>query len=125
MTTPDIINRTKSSSHPLKPGQFFQGVVTSVDSSGRVTVDVKGVGPGFGPVMPIGTTVLNKLVVGDYVSCTFTNEFFTDIVVFGHTKIKADVFASKTVVDSLNATITSLQNQIVALAARVTALENA
>jgi hypothetical protein len=56
--------------------------------------------------------------------CTFTDEFFKELIVIGHTKIKNDVFASKTVVESMLATITSLQNQIVTLGQRVTALEN-
>jgi hypothetical protein len=62
---------------------------------------------------------------GDIVVCTFSDEFFTDLIVFGSSKIKADVFASKTVVTSLLATITSLQSQITSLNQRVTALENA
>jgi hypothetical protein len=62
---------------------------------------------------------------GDVVTCTFSDEFFTELVVFGSSKIKADVFASKTVVENLLSTITSLQNQIIVLNQRVTALENA
>ena len=45
------------------------------------------------------------------------NEFFTDIVVFGSSNFKPDVFASKVVVDSL-------VDEIASLKARVTALEN-
>lgn len=125
MSSPDIVNREKGSSHPLKPGQFYKGSVEYVDASGQVTVNVKALGATFGPVMPIGTTTLNKLVKNDVVTCTFTDEFFTDVVVFGSSKIKADVFASKTLVQSLVNTITSLQNQIISLNNRVTALENA
>jgi hypothetical protein len=125
MASPDIVNREKGSSHPLKPGKFYDGIVTYVDSSGRVTVNVKSLGATFGPVTPIGLTTLNKMTKNDVVKCTFTDEFFTDLVVFGSTKIKADVFASKTVVESLLSTITSLQNQIISLNNRVTALENA
>jgi hypothetical protein len=125
MATPDIVNREKGSSHPLKPGQFYKGIVEYVDASGQVTVNVKGLGSTFGPVMPVGVTTLNKFVKNDVVTCTFTDEFFTELVVLGSSKIKADVFASKTVVESLVTTITSLQNQIVVLNQRVTALENA
>lgn len=125
MVTPNIVNREKGSSHPLKPGQFYKGTVKHVDSSGRVTVKIKSLGASFEKVTPIGVTTLNKLEKNDIVTCTFTDEFFTDLVVFGSTKIKADVFASKTVVESLLSTITSLQNQIISLNNRVTALENA
>jgi hypothetical protein len=117
MATPDIVNRSKSSSHPLKPGQFYQGLVTAVDSSGRVTVDVKSLGASYGPVMPIGSTTLNKLVAGDYVSCTFTDEFFTDLVVFGSTRIKEDVFASKALFEQLITRVNSLEARIEALEA--------
>jgi hypothetical protein len=125
MASPDIVNREKGSSHPLKPGQFYKGTVTYVDSSGRVTVNVKALGATFGPVAPVGVTTLNKMTKGDVVTCTFSDEFFTELVVFGSSKIKADVFASKTVVENLLSTITSLQNQIISLNQRVTALENA
>ena len=124
MATPDIVNRQKASSHPLKPGSFYTGIVTAVDASGRVTVKVQNLGASYGPVMPLGTTTLNKLKVNDTVSCTFTDEYFTDLIVFGSNKVKTDVFASKTLVDSLVNTITSLQNQIVSLGVRITALEN-
>jgi hypothetical protein len=124
MGSPNIVNREKGSSHPLKPGKFYNGTVTHVDTSGRVTVNVKTLGATFGPVTPIGVTTLNKMVKGDIAMCTFTDEFFTDLIVFGSSKIKADVFASKTVVENLLSTITSLQNQIISLNQRVTALEN-
>jgi hypothetical protein len=125
MVSPNIVNREKGSSHPLKPGQYYKGSVEYVDASGRVTVHVKALGATFGPVAPVGVTTLNKLQKNDVVTCTFTDEFFTELVVFGSSKIKADVFASKTVVENLLSTITSLQNQIVVLNQRVTALENA
>jgi phage/conjugal plasmid C-4 type zinc finger TraR family protein len=44
MASPDIVNREKGSSHPLKPGKFYNGTVTYVDASGRVTVNVKSLG---------------------------------------------------------------------------------
>lgn len=125
MASPDIVNREKGSSHPLKSGKFYNGTVTFVDASGRVTVNVKALGATFGPVVPIGVTTLNKMVKGDIVTCTFSDEFFKELIVFGSSKIKADVYASKTVVENLLATVTSLQNQITALSLRVTALENA
>ena len=117
MATSDPVNRQKSSSHPLKPGQFYQGVVTAVDTSGRVTVSVKALGASYGPIMPIGATALNKLVVSDTVLCTFTDEFFNDLVVFGSSRIKLDVFASKALFEQLVTRVNSLE-------ARIEALEN-
>jgi hypothetical protein len=125
MVSPNIVNREKGSSHPLKPGQFYKGSVEYVDASGQVTVNIRALGSTFGPTLPLGSTTLNKLVKNDVVTCTFTDEFFTDVIVLGSSNIKADVFASKTVVESLVTTITSLQNQIVVLGQRITALENA
>jgi hypothetical protein len=125
MSKPNIVNREKASSHPLQSGRFYTGSVTFVDSSGRVDVTVGDLGTSFSRVLPVGSTGLNKLSVNDSVLCTFADEFFTELIVLGHSKIKNDVFASKTVVESLVATITSLQNQIVSLNQRVTALENA
>jgi hypothetical protein len=115
MVSPNIVNRDKGSSHPLRPGQFYKGSVEYVDESGQVTVNIKSLGATFGPTMPIGSTILNKLVKNDVVTCTFTDEFFTDIVVFGSSKIKDDVHASKAVVDSLLSTIASLEARIEAL----------
>ena len=125
MTQPNIVNREKASSHPLQPGRFYTGSITYVDSSGRVDVKIGDLGTSFSKVLPVGVTSLNKLSVNDSVVCTFTDEFFKELIVLGHTKIKQDVFASKTVVESMLATITSLQNQIVSLTQRVTTLENA
>ena len=122
---PDIVNSQKASTHRLAPGRFYQASVTSVDSSGRVFVKVGELGASYGPVTPLGTTTLNRLSTGDSVHCTFTDEFFTEIMVFGSSKNKADVFASKTLVQTLVNTITSLQNQIIVLGGRITALENA
>jgi hypothetical protein len=120
MAVPNIVttDSAKGSSHPLVAGSFYSGIVTSVDSSGRVEVKIPALGTTYGPVTPVGTTELNKLSVNDVAVCTFTDEFVSDIVVFGSGKIKADVFASKATFDQLVSTVNSL-------AARVTALENA
>jgi hypothetical protein len=115
MGSPDIVNREKGSSHPLKPGKFYKGSVEYVDASGQVTVNIRALGATFGPTLPLGSTTLNKLAKNDVVMCTFTDEFFTDLIVFGSSKIKADVFASKTVVDNLLSTIASLEARIEAL----------
>jgi hypothetical protein len=122
---PDIVNSQKASTHRLAPGRFYKASVTSVDSSGKVFVKVNELGTSYGPITPIGTTTLNKLSAGDSVQCTFTDEFFTELMVIGSAKNKQDVYASKTLVQTLVTTITSLQNQIIALNQRVTALENA
>lgn len=113
---PDIISTSKASSHPLKPGRFYAGEVLSVNASGQVNVIIKDINVEIGPIVPIGTTPINKLSVKDEVICTFTDEFAKDVIVFGSKKIKQDIFAGKVEFQALQAAVTSL-------AARVTALE--
>lgn len=113
---PNIINSQKASSHPLSPGRFYRASVTFVDSAGRVDVYLPDLGVPYSSIVPVGTTELNKLAAGDTVSCTFTDEFFNDIVVFGSAGIKNDVFASKVLFEEL---LTNFE----VLLARVTALE--
>lgn len=115
---PDIISSGKASSHTTTPGQIYLATVTSVSSKGMVHIFIPELSVPFGPVLPLGSTPLNKCVVGENVMCAFTNEFFNNVVVFGSSRIKNDVFADKLVVQAMQTTIASL-NQ------RITALENA
>jgi hypothetical protein len=85
---PDIINREKASSHPLKSGRFYMGVVKSVDSRGAATVYVSELGSSYDKVVPLNTTNLNRVAVGDVVKCTFSDEFFTELIVLGVSNIK-------------------------------------
>lgn len=118
MNRPQQVNRKNAASYPLSPGRFYIGVVTSVASGGKVTVKIPKLNSSFGPVVPVGTTPINKILVGDAVVCTFADESFSDLIIFGSSNVKADVFASKVEFQALQASVTSL-------AARVTALENA
>lgn len=120
---PDIINRQKASSHRLRPGEFYQGVVQSVDSSGRISLKVKDLGSSFDKVLPVGTTALNRMKKGDTVWCTFTDEFATELLVFGPSKLKADVFADKLVVDQLLVRVAALEAQISSIGSSIAALE--
>ena len=121
---PLLVDTKKASKHKLTPGRFYKGRVTFVNAQGQVSVKIPDIQCSYDSVTPVGTTATQRLKVGDVVECTFSDEFFTDIVVFGSSKAKADVFAQKTVVENLLLTITSLQNQIISLNQRVTALEN-
>jgi Protein of unknown function (DUF1566) len=85
---PDIVNREKSSSHPLKSGRFYMGIVKSVDSRGAATVYVSELGSSYDKVVPLNTTNLNRVAVGDVVKCTFSDEFFTELIVLGVSNIK-------------------------------------
>lgn len=114
---PDVISREKASSHPIKPGRFYSARVTSVNPSGQINIHIQDLVVDAGPIVPIGTTPLNKLSVEDEVICTFTDEFFSSLIVFGSKKIKQDIFASKQTVQALQAAIVSLE-------ARVSALES-
>jgi hypothetical protein len=130
MYKPELVNREKASSHPARPGQLHYGVVESVDKSGRINVNVRSMNATFGPVSALWTTPVNKMKRGDVVICGFTDEFFNEIVVFGPSKIKPDVFAEKKVVDdllvrvaALEAQIASVGSQIAAVGSQVAALE--
>ena len=114
---PSLVDNKKASKHTLTPGRFYKGRVTFVNPKGQVSVVLPDIKCSYDSVTPQGTTATQKLKIGDVVDCTFTDEFFTDIVVFGSSNFKPDVFASKVVVDSL-------VDEIASLKARVTALEN-
>jgi hypothetical protein len=109
---PDIVDNQKASSHPLKAGRIFTANVTAVNGSGQISVSIPAIGSTYGPITPIGTTTLNKYSVGDVVKCSFTDEFFNEIMVYGSAKIKADVYASKVLFEQLQATVSALQTQV-------------
>lgn len=113
---PDIVSAEKASSHPIRPGRFYSCTVQSVDSVGKVIVLINDINVPVGPVLPIGTTTRNKLSVGDSAVCTFTDEFFKEIIVFGTEKLKKDMFAGK---EKFNSLVDQLQSQINALRAEV------
>lgn len=120
---PDIISRDKASSHPLRTGAYYRGVVTSVNNSGQVSVFIKAIKAGFDKITPVGTTAINKLRKNDVVWCTFTDEFAKDIIVFGPSKITPDVFADKLVVDDLLVRVAALEAQISSIGSSIAALE--
>lgn len=90
---PEIVNKTKSSSHPLKQGRFYTGTVTAVLVGGRINVKIPELGTQYGPLTPLNTTSTSRYIVGDSVKCGFADEFFNEVIVFGSTRIKEDVFA--------------------------------
>jgi len=92
---PDIINKAKASSHPLKAGRFYTGTVTSVLSTGKINVKIPELGTSYGPLVPLNTTSATHYAVGDNVKCAFADEFFNELLVFGSTRIKDDVFATQ------------------------------
>jgi hypothetical protein len=112
---PDIVDSRKASSHPLRPGRVYTANVTAVDTSGKVHVSLPSIGSTYGPIVPLGTTALNKYSVGDVVKCMFTDEYFNEIIVFGSSRVKEDVFASKAVVQTMQSTIATMQAQITSL----------
>jgi microcystin-dependent protein len=90
---PEIVNRSKSSSHPLKHGRFYTGTVTAVLVGGRINIKIPELGTQYGPLTPLNTTSTSRYIVGDSVKCGFADEFFNEVIVFGSTRIKEDVFA--------------------------------
>jgi hypothetical protein len=82
--------------------------VVSIYETGQISVSISDTGTRYGPLFPIGASKPNPYSVGDAVMCAFTNEFFTELIVFGPTQIKSEN-------DSLIATIALLEARIEAL----------
>jgi hypothetical protein len=49
---------------------------------------VSELGSSYDKVVPLNTTNLNRVAVGDVVKCTFSDEFFTELIVLGVSNIK-------------------------------------
>jgi hypothetical protein len=64
------------------------GIVKSVDSRGAATIHVSELGSSYDKVVPLNTTNLNRVSIGDVVKCTFSDEFFTELIVLGVANIK-------------------------------------
>ena len=114
---PKIVDRSKAASYPLKPGVLYKCRVTYVAPNGQIKVFINNLGSEFGPILPIGTTKLNKNKVDDIVLGVFTDEFFKELIVLGALSFKDDVFADKKIVDQMKQTILSLTARIEALEA--------
>jgi len=109
---PDIVDRTKSSSHPLRAGRFYTGVIKSVDTRGAVVVHITELGSSYEKVVPIGTTPANHLSVGDVVKCTFADEFFNELIVFGSAQIKDSDYPTIEQYNSLLSTVNDLVSRV-------------
>jgi hypothetical protein len=128
MSRPLIIDSTKSSSHPLAPGRFYTGKVTSVLSNGKISVSIPEIGGKFGPLVPMNLGSSRKYKVGDKVKCTFNNEFFDELIILGLVTAKPqnsglqieDIAES---VASLTASVALLTDSLNLLVSRVEALE--
>lgn len=112
---PDIINRNNSSSHPLKPGRFYSGIVKSVSSRGAVNIHIAELGCTYENVIPLNTTSTSHMSVGDVAKCTFTDEFFNDLVVFGSAQIKDSNYPTISQYNSLLAIVNNLVDRVEAL----------
>lgn len=119
---PDLISTTKASSHRLAPFRIYTATVDAVNSAGQVNISIPGIKSKYGPVMPLGVTNLNVLKVGDSVKCMFSDEYFNEIVVFGPSIKKPDVFADKLVVDDLLVQVASLETRVAALEAQISSI---
>lgn len=109
---PDIISRDKASAHPLKAGRFYTGIVKSVDTRGAVSVYVLELGTTFDKVIPLNTTPNSHYTTGDFVKCTFSDEFFTELIVFGSTKVTPDMHPTMAQYESLLAIVNDLVSRV-------------
>lgn len=98
---PDIVSRNKSSSHPLAPGRVYTGIVKSVDAKGFVSVRVMELGSTFEKVMPLNTTPNSRLAVGNSVKCGFSDEFFTELIIYGSAGVRSDMHPTIAQYDAL------------------------
>jgi hypothetical protein len=103
----EIIDRVKSSSHPLAPGRIYSGLIKMVDSRGAVTVYIQELASSYEKVVPLNTNSNSILAVGDVVKCTFSNEFFTELVVLGLANIKEAAQAGVAISDTAPSTPSS------------------
>lgn len=104
---PDIVSKSKASSHPLAPGRFYTGIVKSVDAKGFVSVRVMELGSTFEKVMPLNTTPNSHFSVGDSVKCGFSDEFFTELIVYGSTGVRSDMHPTIAQYDALVASVSN------------------
>ena len=98
---PDIISKNKSSSHPLASGRVYTGIVKSVDAKGFISVKVMELGSTFEKVMPLNTTPNSHFSVGDSVKCGFSDEFFTELIIYGSAGVRSDMHPTITQYDTL------------------------
>jgi len=92
---PRVINRHNAASFALAEGRFYSATVTAVKPGGLITVRIPSLGLSYGPLMPMNTTETSVYSVGDVVKCTFTDEFFKELIVFGSTKKRPDAYVPK------------------------------
>jgi hypothetical protein len=114
---PDYVNYQNGSQFPSFGGGLYFGIVTGVTSGLKCSVKVQSLGLTIKDIPYLSATALNRPVLNDAVIVGFLEQTLENAVVLGKINVSVDVFASKT-------SVTSLQNQLTALAARVTALEN-
>ena len=105
---PDIVSKSKASSHPLAPGRFYTGIVKSVDAKGFVSVRVMELGSTFEKVMPLNTTPNSHFSVGDSVKCGFSDEFFTELIVYGSAGVRSDMHPTIAQYDALLESVSSI-----------------
>jgi len=107
------INRNKASSHPLKPGGVYIGIVKAFVNS-RATVQVPQLGCVFKDVDFINSSTRSVLAKNDRVLCTFIDQETSELFIIGSFNKKQDTFAGK---DKFNSLIDAMQTEINALRA--------
>jgi hypothetical protein len=117
---PSIVNTTKPSSHPLIPGRFYTGKIISVLPNGKVSVSIPEIGGKFGPMVPMNLSKNSKYIVGDKIKCTFNNEFFDELIIFGLASVKSN--ATNPEIDDLRQEVESLTSTVNSLISTVSTL---
>jgi hypothetical protein len=117
---PSIVNTTKPSSHPLIPGRFYTGKIISVLPNGKVSVSIPEIGGKFGPMVPLNLSQNSRYTVGDKIKCTFNNEFFDELIIFGLASVKTNVTNPE--IDDLRQEVESLTTTVESLTTTVNSL---
>lgn len=81
MTSPNIISRTKASSHPTPRGGMYVGVVRTITPDGKYFVYFPKLDNTIGPIRKIQSTI--EVSIGTQVLCTFTNANNDSMFVIG------------------------------------------
>jgi hypothetical protein len=114
--TPDYINYENGSQFPSFGGGLYFGIITAVEAGLKCTVKITSLGITIKDCPFLSATTTNRPLQNDAVIVGFLEQTLEAAVIIGKINVSVDVFASKT-------SVTSLQTQLSALEARVTALE--
>jgi hypothetical protein len=118
---PQIVRRDKAYSVTKRPGTFYTAFVTRAVGDGRVYVRVSELNTIYGPILPLNTTTGSFLSVGDSVVCTFTDEYFTKLIILGTIKVSSPVSVSLEGLSDVGLTVAPVDGQLLSYSSSASA----